>query len=80
MYLDTATREGMSGSPVIQYRRRAVSFIGNHGQTDFHAQFVGIYSGRIIPRDFFEAQLGKVWKADCIDEIIDGGCLYDEFA
>jgi hypothetical protein len=72
LYVDTATRIGMSGSPVIKYQRRAVSMFHKDMYFNFHATFVGIYSGRIAPKDQIEAQLGKVWKADCIEEIIRG--------
>jgi hypothetical protein len=73
--IDTATRSGLSGSPVIMQR------IGVHGMVDGKMvatssigrirKFSGIYSGR-IGDDELKAQLGIVWKARVIDEIIDG--------
>ncbi|NEP76681.1 hypothetical protein, partial [Okeania sp. SIO2G5] len=78
LYIDTATRKGMSGSPVIKYRRRSVSLITEESLCRFHAEFIGVYSGRIVPKDMFEAQIGKVWRAKCIDEIIKGGHFYSE--
>lgn len=75
--VDTATRSGMSGSPVIHRYR---GFYKNDpkaakvrpddwfGEAD---QFVGIYSGRLGASQL-EAQLGIVWKPHLIDEIIDG--------
>ncbi|WP_306012320.1 MULTISPECIES: hypothetical protein [unclassified Allomuricauda] len=79
--IDTATREGMSGSPVI-YRRTGI-----HGAIGGQVMnstiigriqgFVGIYSGRIKGETEFEAQLGTVWKAKVIDEIITGG-IFDQ--
>ncbi len=71
LLVDTATRKGMSGSPV---------FIRHHG---YHApgkdignaifgtveNFLGIYSGR-IGDDELGVQLGRVWKRAVIDEII----------
>jgi hypothetical protein len=76
MYLiDTATRPGMSGSPVIMQR------------SGFHARgkeialddlfgtirlFAGIYSGRLGAENQVEAQLGIVWRPEVIDEIING--------
>jgi hypothetical protein len=73
--IDTATRSGLSGSPVIMQR------VGIHGMvgpmpTDDTVfgrirSFLGIYSGR-IGKDEFKAQLGIVWKASVIMEIIEG--------
>lgn len=73
--IDTATRSGLSGSPVIMQRT------GIHGMKDGQLtststfgrirNFVGVYSGR-IGDDELKAQLGIVWKARVINEIIDG--------
>lgn len=73
MYVDTATRPGLSGSPVIMQR------VGLHGFTEgtFNGDaligrirnFIGIYSGR-VGNDEFKAQLGIVWKAQVIEEIL----------
>lgn len=73
IYIDTATREGMSGSPVIKYKDRTVA-IGpdSNNLCTAHAEFVGVYSGRIIPQDLIEVQLGKVWKENCIEAILNG--------
>ncbi|KQW54022.1 MULTISPECIES: trypsin-like peptidase domain-containing protein [unclassified Variovorax] len=77
--VDTATRQGMSGSPVIlRYRgfhksdptTPAVSAEDWFGEGDM---FVGVYSGRLLGASELEAQLGIVWKSRVIDEIIDGG-------
>lgn len=72
LYIDTATRPGMSGSPVVKHVRRAVTVGGKNGVSRFHSRFVGIYSGRIVPKDEIEAQLGKVWKAPVVYETIAG--------
>lgn len=76
-FVDTATRPGMSGSPVIlRYR----GFYKNNPQAeeildhDWFGEgdmFAGIYSGR-VGASSVEAQLGIVWKPHLIDEIIDG--------
>lgn len=78
LYVDTATREGMSGSPVIHYRRRSVTLIESNQPYRFHAEFVGVYSGRIVPKDLLEVQLGKVWKAPLIEQVIKGNAPYFE--
>lgn len=76
MLIDTATRPGLSGSPVIMQR------VGIHGMRDGKLApdttigrvrcFVGVYSGR-IGADELKAQLGIVWKDRVISEIINGG-------
>ena len=71
-YIDTATREGMSGAPVIMYRKRPVILYGDGKLSEHHAEFIGIYSGRVIPKDLIEVQLGKVWKKSCLPQIING--------
>lgn len=76
--VDTATRSGMSGSPVILryrgfYKNDLSSAVPQNedwfGEGDM---FVGVYSGR-LGKSELEAQLGIVWKAYLIDEIIDAG-------
>lgn len=76
IFIDTATRSGLSGSPVVMQR------VGIHGASGGKLtgseiigrirNFVGVYSGR-IGKDESKAQLGIVWKARVIDEIIDSG-------
>lgn len=60
LLIDTATREGMSGAPVIQ---RANSFKRSDGSRVIAGptvtQFIGIYSGRFVG-ELGEAQLGIV--------------------
>jgi len=74
-YVDTASRPGMSGSPVILYSDSG-SFIdekGNRGiSTAMTTRFIGIYSGRIGAEDELKAQLGTVWRAEVIEQIISG--------
>jgi len=72
-YIDTATREGMSGSPV--YAQEVGTWLPE-GKTDVSERvfgkgrrFIGIYSGR-VGDDQFQAQLGIVWKETVIQEII----------
>jgi hypothetical protein len=76
-YIDTATREGMSGSPVYAqevgyWAPRGVTDPGSHMVGKGRA-FVGVYSGRIGTDDEFKVQLGLVWKAGALQEIIDSG-------
>lgn len=77
--IDTATRPGMSGSPVIMYRSGIHGFKDGKPTDDSVigtiSKFAGIYSGRIGAEDNLQAQLGIVWKSTVIEEIIDGGIL-----
>lgn len=65
--VDTSTRSGMSGAPVI------AQLSGMFANEDYvfatKRQFVGVYSGR-LGQGQFEAQLGIVWASYLIDEIL----------
>jgi len=74
MLVDTASPPGMSGAPVI---RR--SWTNHMVQPGVRAlvdspldKFIGVYSGRIPTDHPYEAQIGLVWEARLIDEIIRG--------
>jgi hypothetical protein len=75
IYVDTATRQGMSGSPVIAQISSIWTPKGKTGVGDaiigIGRKFIGIYSGRIGADDEFKAQLGIVWKSSAVDEIIN---------
>lgn len=74
MLVDTATRPGMSGSPVIMQRSgfhgfNGIEFSGNEIFGTIK-NFIGVYSGRIGADNEFKAQLGIVWKERVIKEIL----------
>ncbi len=73
--IDTATRKGMSGAPVIAWHR-GLGYPRQGGQlgglTISGGRFLGTYSSR-WGNDEFLAQLGRVWLPSVIDEIIEGG-------
>ena len=75
IYVDTATREGMSGSPVLFIRRGLTMPDGakDFGEASLGESiaFLGVYSGR-VGDDPLGVQLGMVWKSNVIDEIIEG--------
>ncbi len=78
--IDTATREGMSGSPVFA---RNTGYWAPEGKTRMEdhvfgegTTFLGVYSGRIIGEDILAAQLGIVWKESALVEIVESSC-YD---
>ncbi len=75
LFVDTATRPGMSGSPVIYKERRPITL--GEGPPNkptrfsrYFMQFVGVYSGRVNAEDEIRAQLGIVWKSSAVHEII----------
>lgn len=69
-FVDTATKSGMSGSPVILRERRGVVNINkSEGKwSRYRTKLVGIYSGRIgaYSETRNDAQLGRVWKTSVI--------------
>lgn len=79
MLIDTATREGMSGSLVVARHVVLTQQIpkkdGTLSEMMLYAEpilVIGIYSGRHYP-DLEKAQLGIVWKRNAIEEIIAAG-------
>lgn len=77
--VDTASREGMSGAPVI-FRRDGIHGLINGMPKDDTIfgeiqNFIGVYSGRYTGDTEFDAQLGIVWKKSVIDEIISGNVI-----
>lgn len=74
--VDTASRSGMSGAPVIrrvyasenswQDSMRRITNPGHRGVTNF----VGVYSGRLTGRAKEDAQLGLVWPIQWISRLI----------
>jgi hypothetical protein len=77
--VDTASRPGMSGAPVI-LRSWGTHLMANGDMiTDqsIQTKIMGVYSGRLHTKANTDAQLGMVWPGRIIDEIIDGG-KFDE--
>jgi hypothetical protein len=74
-FADTASRAGMSGSAVIL--RTWGSYVDENGNLGLdprtYSRFLGVYSGRIGAEDELKAQLGIVWRAEVIEQIIQGG-------
>lgn len=74
LFVDTASRPGMSGSPVI--RRTWGSHMMADGSISIGqgsaTKFVGVYSGRIASQDPLDAQLGLTWPASVVSEIVAG--------
>jgi Trypsin-like peptidase domain len=78
IFIDTATREGMSGAPVYVQQ---TGYWFEEGATDLDEamfgegrRFLGVYSGR-VGNDPLKAQLGIVWKPSAIEEIIQAAMI-----
>lgn len=71
--IDARTRQGQSGSPVIFYDDGSgfVSFVDGSVQGGTGKEVIrllGVYSGRISK----ESDIGRVWKARAVAEVLDG--------
>ncbi|EKD70098.1 MAG: hypothetical protein ACD_46C00636G0001, partial [uncultured bacterium] len=87
--IDSATRSGMSGSPVfasfnhVGFKKQDGTFT-NTPEIDClfcvipHFEFLGVYSGRIGGDDDNKIQLGNVWRKNVIKEVIVGQKIYVE--
>ena len=73
-FVDSASRSGMSGSPVVLFERRPITILEEkQGIMSHHfTKLIGVYSGRIGVNDVGDVQLGRVWKASVINELIKG--------
>ena len=70
LLVDCRTRPGQSGSPVIAFRSGGMVTLEDGNSAMFAGpvhRFIGIYSGRINS----ESDLGLVWKASAIQELLD---------
>ncbi len=70
--VDSRTRRGQSGSPVIFYAGTGTYTDVNRStcvEVGEYLEFVGVYSGRINE----QSDLGFVWKASALQEILCGG-------
>jgi len=74
LLVDAASRTGMSGAPVIA--RTFGSHMTENGAAVLGGQrskFVGVYTGRLNSDDELEAQIGMVWPAHYVTELIESG-------
>lgn len=73
LMVDTASRPGMSGAPVIL--RSWTNHLMEDGtnrplDATTRTKFIGVYSGRLVTKNALDAQIGMVWPGKFIDEII----------
>lgn len=74
MLIDCRSREGQSGSPVLFSRLGGAVPTGPKGMAMYNGRvtdFLGIYSGRINN----ESDLGKVWKATAVAELLTAAAV-----
>jgi len=72
MLVDSASRPGMSGAPVIQ-RSWGNHMLDNGGVAmgpGSATRFLGVYSGRLHTNDPNDPQLARVWPQSLLEEII----------
>jgi Trypsin-like peptidase domain len=75
--VDSRTRPGQSGSPVIFYSAGGMIAMANGDSAVFGGpveRLLGVYSGRING----QSDLGFVWRKEVLAEIIDGGARGDD--
>ena len=68
--IDATTRQGMSGSPVISRRFGSAQLASSPSVATFYGtrdRFLGVYAGRIHE----DAEVGYVWKASALLELIE---------
>ncbi|HHX4019047.1 MULTISPECIES: hypothetical protein [Klebsiella] len=72
--IDSASSSGMSGASVFYYNNAGdVNILGHHINVGrIAAIHAGIYVGRVGVTEKADPQVGIVWHASVIDEIIDG--------
>lgn len=86
--VDAASREGMSGSPVLAYAVSDAHIRSlDPGSPSYAVErklflgralaFVGVYSGRVDVRDEFEAQIGRVWWPETVHEMLTNPAVFD---
>jgi hypothetical protein len=77
IFIDTASRPGMSGSPVICRSWGTHMMEGGNVSvsTGTATKFVGVYSGRIASQDPLDASLGLAWPSSFVSEIISGATV-----
>lgn len=66
--IDSRTRRGQSGSPVVFYADETMPYVDRTGELTHGPAWglLGVYTGRLNP----ESDLGVVWKRSVIDDII----------
>lgn len=74
IFVDSASRPGMSGSPVIRrsWNTHAMEGGGTLMNGGTATRVIGVYSGRLATDDPKDPQLGLTWPVKFVEEIISG--------
>lgn len=69
--VDSVTRDGMSGSPVIYFGEEIIDTSGRaHEVNPRSAWLIGVYAGREgVTREEVDMALGRTWRRELLDEI-----------
>jgi hypothetical protein len=72
LHVDTASRPGMSGAPVIRrsWGTHSLASGGTSSHSVPQSKFIGVYSGRRHTTDPSDAQIGMVWMKRDVEELI----------
>jgi len=73
MLVDTASRQGMSGAPVIRRAHSGAERENGSMSLSGGSRFVGVYAGRLTTLDPNDAQLGRVYERQLVEEIVKHG-------
>lgn len=74
-YIDTLTKSGMSGSPVVYLAKPGDRLHGSDGAvaevTKAEPHVIGVYAGRDgITQEEYELSVGRVWKIEFVEQLI----------
>jgi hypothetical protein len=74
-FVDAASTQGMSGSPVVRrvFGPAAMADLTIKGDAIVVDEFVGVYAGRLGSKDLERVNLGYAWHGVLVDQIISGG-------
>jgi hypothetical protein len=72
LLVDSASRPGMSGAPVIRrsWGTHSLAGGGTSSNSTPQSKFVGVYSGRLHTKDSSDAQIGMVWTIRDVEDIV----------
>lgn len=72
LHVDTASRPGMSGAPVIRrsWGTHSIASGGTSSHSVPQSKFIGVYSGRRHTKDPSDAQIGMVWMKSDVDDLV----------
>lgn len=71
--VDTASRSGMSGAPVIRRTFSSTELKDGTYRIGGASKFFGIYAGRIVSSNKEDLQLGRVYERDIVEEVVTFG-------